>query len=252
MPSPFPGMDPYLESPDYWRDVHSSFLVEVRVALNATLPLGFVARTEERLYVVEPDRSIYPDIALTRQIPERPTGVVGAAVIDKPIIYFAPPEEVRESFVEIRSVKQGGQVVTVIELLSLANKMSGRGREEYRRKQYDLLRSDVHFLEIDLLRAGEHTIALPKLSEPGKEYLACLHRGDGSWRFVTWAFGLRDRLPRVAVPLTEELPDIALDLQEVFTAVYDGGRYGETIDYRQSPLPPLHSEDRDWAKAFLP
>ena len=73
MPSPFPGMDPYLESPDYWRDVHSSFLVEVRVALNATLPPGFVARTEERLYVVEPDRSIYPDIALTRQVPERPT-----------------------------------------------------------------------------------------------------------------------------------------------------------------------------------
>ena len=209
MPSPFPGMDPYLESPDYWRDVHSSFLVEVRVALNATLPPGFVARVEKRFC------------------------------------------ELWESFAEIRSVKQGGQIVTVIELLSLANKMSGRGREEYRRKQYDLLRSDVHFLEIDLLRAGEHTIALPKLSEPGKEYLACLHRGDGSWRFVTWAFGLRDRLPRVAVPLTDELPDIALDLQEVFTAVYEGGRYGTTIDYSLPPLPALRHEDAQWAKALL-
>ena len=72
------------------------------------------------------------------------------------------------------------------------------------------------------------------LPEPGKEYIACLHRGDGSWRFSTWTFGLRDRLPRVAVPLTGELPDIALDLQEVFTAVYDGGRYGETIDYSRA------------------
>lgn len=251
MPSPFPGMDPYLEAADYWRDVHASFLVEVRVALNATLPTGFVARTEERLYVVEPDRSIYPDIALTRQVPERPTKHTNTALIDKPTVYFAPPEEIRESFVEIRSVQRGGQIVTVIELLSLANKMSGRGREEYQRKQYDLLRSDVNLLEIDLLRAGQHTLALPMLPSPGKEYMACLHRGDGSWRFATWASGIRERLPHVAVPLTEELPDIALDLQKIFTAVYDGGRYGETIDYTAPPLPPLRPEDAEWAKALL-
>lgn len=34
MPSPFPGMDPYLESPDLWPDVHLELIRDIRAALN--------------------------------------------------------------------------------------------------------------------------------------------------------------------------------------------------------------------------
>jgi hypothetical protein len=252
MPSPFPGMDPYLESPANWRDVHGTFLAEARGAINRVLPPGFVARTEQRLYVVEPDRSIYPDIMVSRRVPTPPTAVTGAtAVIDPPIIYSAPPEEVTEGYIEIIALEPERHVVTVIELLSPGNKAPGAGHEEYVRKRGQLLRSEIHLLEIDLLRAGQHTVGVPQAQGPGREYIVSLHRGDGAWRFETWAFGVRDRLPRVAVPLTAQLPDVPLDLQTVIDVVYDEGRYGETLNYTQEPEPPLSATDAAWADALL-
>src|SRR5688500_12437353 len=61
MPSPFPGMDPYLEDPIGWPDIHQGFITTMRAELNRVLPPQYRARMGERLYVVQPDRSIFPD-----------------------------------------------------------------------------------------------------------------------------------------------------------------------------------------------
>ena len=40
MPSPFPGMDPYIETSGLWGDFHGSLLAAVRADLNSHLPDG--------------------------------------------------------------------------------------------------------------------------------------------------------------------------------------------------------------------
>jgi len=49
MPSPFPGMDPYLEA--HWRDVHARLTVYAAETLQSVLPPGLKARVEERVVV---------------------------------------------------------------------------------------------------------------------------------------------------------------------------------------------------------
>ena len=254
MPSPFPGMDPYLEERVNWPDVHHTFISAARAALNAILPSGFVARTEERIYIVEPDQTLYADVVVLQRRTIQQTSPVNqtaTATIDPPVIYTMHPEEVTETYIEIIATGQNRRVVSVIELLSPANKSRGRGREEYISKRNDLLRSEIHLLEIDLLRGGEQTVVVPQLQQPGREYIVSLHRGDGSWRFETWGFGLRDRLPCVGVPLTEDLSDVPLDLQAVLNIAYDTGRYADDIDYNVEPRPTLSPADTEWADNLL-
>ena len=55
MPSPFPGMDPYLEMPPFWSDFSPTLLGEIRNALlPKVLPL-YDVRIEECLFVTRED-----------------------------------------------------------------------------------------------------------------------------------------------------------------------------------------------------
>ena len=47
------------------------------------------------------------------------------------------------------------EVVTIVEVLSPANKRAGRGRDAYLQKRERVLGSSTHLVEIDLLRTGE-------------------------------------------------------------------------------------------------
>ncbi len=62
MPSPFPGMDPYLEDPTLWRDLHQRLITYIADALQPQVRPRYRAQIEERLYVVQSRRSIYPDV----------------------------------------------------------------------------------------------------------------------------------------------------------------------------------------------
>ena len=147
------------------------------------------------------------------------------------------------------------RVVTVIEVLSPANKAAGsEGRQLYLAKQRDLLAGETSLIEIDLLRRGEHTVAPPRqdLIPYGPwDYLVSLHRGGESLRYEAWLNGVRDRLPCISVPLSPGDDDVPLPLQPVFVRCYDTGRYGDEIDYRQEPVPPLGDADAEWANALL-
>jgi len=104
------------------------------------------------------------------------------------------------------------------------------------------------------LRKGEYTIAAPryKVEEFGPwDYAVCLHRGDRPNIFEFWLTGVRERLPRVPVPLTSDYPDGSLDLQSVFDSTYDSGIYPRFLDYTEEPAIPLSADDAEWANALL-
>jgi len=262
MPGPFPGMDPYLESPTHWRGLHELLIALMTVDLNALLPPGFVANIDERVYLVQPERALYPDVAILQRPDVSPPfaravsggGTATVVLEDPPALLTVFPDEMRESFIEVRRVDDE-RVVTIIEVLSPANKAPGsEGRDPYVRKQEQLLRSETHLLEIDLLRQGTHTAAAPLngLRDLGRwDYLVCLHRGNQRWQYEVWQILVRQRLPRVRVPLVGDHPDVILDLQAAFDRVYDGGPYRRRVDYRQEPDPPLAPDDAAWADALL-
>jgi hypothetical protein len=246
MSSPFVGMDPYLEDPRFWPDVHSSLIYCLRAALNQSLPEAFSAGIEERLYISEWDRQVVADAVVTQPKPVAFSG--GSAVLDAPIaspfhalrVYEEP---IRETFVEIRARGASGRVVTILEVLSLANKEDRRGREAYLRKQQDVLDSEINLVEIDLLRAGRYTLAAPlshfERTFTAWDYAICLHRArtDASYRdFVVGAWKLGEPLPALPVPLADGYPDLSIDLGAVLARVYEEGNFERRIDYA-APMP---------------
>jgi hypothetical protein len=261
MPSPFPGMDPYLEDPVLWPTLHQRLITYIGDDLNTLLPPHYVANIGERLYVVQAQRSIFPDVILkvgpsppVQQ--ERSGGAATATVASDPAWEFIiQPVEMREVFIEIRSVRDARRVVTLLEVLSPANKAAGTdGRRLYLDKQREVLESDTHLIEIDLLRQGEHTVAAPRemlLTEGAWDYLVCLRRCGRPERYLAWAFPLRERLPRICVPLAEDDPDVILDLQAIFDRCYDAAAYARQIDYGVDPPMSLPAADAEWARELL-
>jgi hypothetical protein len=262
MPGPFPGMDPYLEDPAEWQGVHNTFITFLWVALQAILPPDYAARAEERCYIVHPERAVVPDVSVWHTplpAPAPPSGRSGVAALeplpDPPLVIKLLPFEVREMYLHIVRRKERQRVVSAIELLSPTNKAEGTdGWRLYRQKQHQMLDSRTHFIEIDLLRQGEHTVAAPAelLLQYGYwDYIVCLHRGGQDTDLEVWMSTIRQRLPRIAVPLDEGDPDVTLDLQAVFDRYYDEGGYNRDLDYTQEPVPPLKEPDAVWADALL-
>jgi hypothetical protein len=259
MPGPFPGMDPYLEASGVWESVHHTFIVYAAAALNLVLPPQYVAIVEEWLIVLPPRRRIQPDVALS-EAPAAPS-LSGVAVVERPMLASDAPvivEALREDaphqlYVNIVRVKDESEIITTLELLSHANKSPGKDRQAYRRKQAAVYASATHLIEIDLLRLGAHTVAVPleRLDAARYDYLACLHRGNTGPRFELWPVTVQQRLPRIRVPLEEEVPDAVLDLQAVLDRSYDEGAYARQIDYTGGAVPPLAAEDLRWADALL-
>ncbi len=259
MPGPFPGMDPFLEDPDLWPSVHNRLITYLADTLNGLLPRRYVASIEERVVLAEPPQNRYPDVHIVRQ-PRRKkqspapdaTAVVLAA--DPPLEIEFTPEEIRETFVRIELAREPGTVVAIVEILSPTNKSAGDGRRQYLEKQQELLNSTTHLVEIDLLRAGQHTVAVPRgrLAEERFEYLVCLHQGGWQNKFHVWPIPLPDRLPRISIPLAGKDPDVVVDLQPLLEQCYDLGRYEQRLDYRKNcPPPPLPKENAKWMRQLL-
>ncbi len=254
MASPFPGMDPYLEDPAVWPGLHDRLIVYGSDALQPLLLPGYYVEIRERVYFEQSRDVIYPYATLHRRRPAPPrassTGVVTA---DEPTVFRIETRQ-RESFLEIRSVGSR-EVVTVIEFISPANQYgAGQGREEYRDKQEQVLGSRASLVEIDLLRRGSPVVVAPPgelLTLPHFDYLACVSRAGSRSHVEVYAVTLRERLPRIAIPLREPDPDVVLDLPSIITHCYDNGAYAVRVDYDQPPPEPFRPEDEAWADALL-
>jgi hypothetical protein len=255
MGSPFPGMDPYIESPELWSDFHNSLAYEIRVQLNQLIQPNYFARlTPYVTYeVVEIGKThgIRPDVGIWRLQPPQGAPPATATITPAPVESRVALEiPLRLHRIEIRSTETE-ELVTVIEILSPVNKKSSHpAYRDYQRKRRDLLRSPAHLLEIDLLRQGER----PPLEDPVPEapYYVVLSRADRRPVVAVWPIQLEDRLPTLPVPLLEPDPDAPLDLQGAVTSVYERGAYASQIDYRQPPPPPPLSEaEATWLEALL-
>ena len=252
----FPGMDPWLEDPPLWPDLHESLIVYLRAQLQPLLRGRYVAAIEQRLYVEGPDRNIAPAVWIRERAKrDAASRAVTVAEVDEPLVADIEALEVHESYIEIRDLHAGQNVVTVIEVVSPANKCPGPGRKLYKKKQREVRGSETHLVEIDLLRSGRHVLALPEMVARRRatyDYLVSVNRAVGNrGRFQFYPRRLRDRLPRIAVPLTGDDLDVPLDLQAGLARVYEDGAYRDRVDYAKPCHPPLSDEDQAWAADLL-
>lgn len=256
MPSPFhPAMDPWLEHPSLWPNVHQSVVTYARDRLQEVVSTRYFVSLGERVYVEAraEGRDVYPDVFLTEV--HKPTAAPrdgSVAVADDPVVVVVPGVERREVFIEITDAQAGHPVVTVVEVLSPANKHVGPGRELYLRKQGEVLASRTHLVEIDLLRGGEPTVAVPRESFPDASYRVVVCRAEDRDRREVYPVRQRDRLPRVRVPLAPPDPDVVLDLPSILAEAYERGAYARRVDYSREPVPPLVPADASWARERLP
>ncbi len=251
MPSPFPGMNPFLEHPDPFHDFHEAFCVGCRAALVEQVRPDFIVKLEEHVYVHElsaEERRFLgrADVSLSAgkfQGESAATSAMAAPVQGElvPAVDFQ-----RECFVEIRD-RKSRRLVTVIELLSPSNKTYGSDRDQFIAKRAQLLSSTAHYVEIDLLRGGAR---LPIDGLPECDYCALVSRVEDRPRVGLWPIQLREPLPRIPIPLSTSHPDAWLDLQSLLNETYDAGGYEDYI-YAGSPEPPLPADDAAWAESLL-
>jgi hypothetical protein len=267
MPSPFPGMDPYLENPDWFPDLHDSLITFIKGAVQHQLPDDYYAQSSQRVWLEYSQRYVEPDVEVVRsQEPRRRAGVGGGVAVAplhpvEPLIVSVETVEhgpFEESFVEIRRRKgKDVRLVASIEILSPSNKTPGNpGREKYLAKQREIVGSRVHLVEIDLLRGGAHSTAVSRdLAEARAgpfDYHVSVHRFDRPTDFLVYPIRLEQRLPVIAIPLLDGDPDVPLDLQAAFDQAYDFGPYSKEVAYLEDPvIPPLNEDQAAWATALL-
>jgi hypothetical protein len=265
MPSPFPGMDPYLEDREVFPNLHSTFITYLQEHLQPKLPEPYYAATSRRTWIEMTDRLVEPDVEVLIEARSRPSQRdPDAAVAVAPqtgaraVVIHVPHDERREAFLEIWAGKRTDRrLVASLEVLSPTNKTPGqRGRDLYRRKQREILDSDVHLVEIDLLRYGRHTTLVPleRLQREAGEYdyHVCVHRFDHFEDLVIYPFLLEEPLPKVEVPLLPGDGHVEVDLQAVFNRAYDTGPFRREIKYEQeSPDPPLNEGRIKWARELI-
>jgi hypothetical protein len=212
MPSPFPGMNPYLEQEAVWHDFHKRFIPSAASILGGQLRPRYIVKIVEDIHVNE--------LAVDHE---------------------------RLSYVEIRD-RRDRELVTVVELLSPSNKHAGPDREQYLAKRMEFLNTPVHLVEIDLLRGGP---PLPAAGRPKCSYSVLVSRVERRLDAEFWPILLRERLPVIPVPVRSPDPYARLDLQAVLDRIYDDAGYADYI-YEASPRPRLSAKDADWARQFLP
>jgi hypothetical protein len=256
MRPPFPGMDPWLEHPVLWPDVHNSLITAIRDALAPMVMPRYFVGVESRTTVLnglDVDLIYRPDVSiLSRELPTEPRGP-GVAVLErtdvKPFDVVVPiDDEVEETFLAIHELP-GRKLVTVIEVLSPTSKKTTDARREYLAKRLALIRCKVNLVEIDLLRAGEPMAMDPV---PHIDYRILVSRGWEHPHATLHPFGIREAIPAISVPLKWGEPEVQLAVGELLAQVYDRARYDLRTDYRTAPPEPaLSPEDTAWVDTLL-
>ncbi|MBC8077638.1 MAG: DUF4058 family protein [Chloroflexales bacterium] len=251
MPTPFPGVDPYLERPSLWPDVHNRLLVLLAEQLTPVLRPRYYAAIEERTYLVEPAELVLvgrADVAVVEPMQQALVEHAQQPHHALSTVEVPMPDEVVETFLEVREVGSG-RVITLVEVLSPSNKRPGDGRDQYERKRLRVLGSQTHLVEIDLLRGG------PPLPLRGaiaaSHYRILVSRADQRPRAALLSWSVRVKSPPFVLPLQSGDAEPSIDATGLLHGLYDRAGYDLRIDYREEPEPPLAGEDAAWADALL-
>ncbi len=253
VPSPFPGMNPYLEHPALWPDVHHRLITAIADALAPALRPRYRVAIEKRTYLSEPEEHVcvgIPDVAVVQSgTAVAPVGAPGLEPAPEPVAVTVPmPQTIREGYLEVRETGSNA-VVTVIELLSPANKRAGEGRRTYALKRQQVLSSTTHLVEIDLLRAGE---PMPLSNgHPHADHRILVSHSERRPSAELYLFSVRMPIPPVPLPLQPGDPTPSLALQPLLNAVYQRAGYDLAIDYGRPPEPPLSEGTAVWANTLL-
>lgn len=252
MPSPFPGMNPYLEQEDAWNDFHERFIPAAAEEIGRQVEPAYIVKIEQNVYMHEfPDEGrtllVRPDAFLAESRGELPQQVAVSS-LEAPAVTQLSPAVVteRQSFLEIRD-RAGRKLVTAVELLSPSNKRPGSDRQQYLHKRKQYAESGVHLVEIDLLRGGPR---MPLVPLPPCDYYAVVCRAEKRPDEGIWPIRLREPLPTIPIPLHAGDADARLDLQALLHRVYDAAGYRHYI-YDMPPDPPLATEDAAWAEGIV-
>lgn len=250
MPSPFPGMNPFLEQDAVWQDFHLSFLPALRERIVRQASPDYIVVLEEHLYVHDTEDGS------RRLIGRADVGVVarparerqaGPAVLEAPVqVELLPADAERIPFIEIRD-RKSRELVTVVELLSPSNKRPGADREQYLSRRRELLASPAHLVEIDLLRGG---CPMPLVDRPAGAYSVLVSRSDQRPGAGFWPIPLRQPLPEIPIPLRRPDEAARVDLQDLLHHVYDASGYAHYL-YEGTPNPPLDPDDAAWARGVM-
>ncbi|MDJ0619446.1 MAG: DUF4058 family protein [Calothrix sp. MO_192.B10] len=255
MASPFLGMNPYLENPLFWSEVHNLLIAGIFRRLNPQLRPKYKVAIEKRVYQTIDDDSLLigvADVAVQNvqkaQIPEPVNVAVASPVVEAVTVDLEMPETVKETFLEVRDVVTQ-EVVTVIEILSPKNKRSGEGRNSYIKKRLQILGSNTNLIEIDLLRYGKPIQQLPNNIQT--DYRILVSRASKRPKADLYAFNLQNPIPDFPLPLREADNEPLLEIQALINELYDEGNYDLVIDYNQEPVPPISEKNSAWIDEIL-
>ena len=260
MPSPFPGMDPYLEQSAFWSSFHSRLIVALADAIELQLSPQYYVEVETRTYESDdsedgvligiPDAIVFSnqsDVTTGEQLLKDDTSIATQAPPER--VSVPMPLEIKERYLEVREIATD-EVITVIELLSPKNKRSGDGRTAYEKKRRAILGSATHLVQLDLLRGNKPMAILGMQSTTA--YRILVSRSHQRPIADLYNVTLLQELPSFPVPLKRNEKEPLVHLQEVFSGVYERARYATRFDYSQPIPPPALSEaNRRWVEGLL-
>ena len=248
-------MDPYLEAPELWPDVHTSLMGIFREQLAPLVAPKYVAELDTQIVLEEvgaDPQIVLPDVAVTRS--DLPTSgasgvAVAEAVAPAPVRVRLPTTRpVRLTTLHLRE-RESKKLVAVIELLSPVNKRPGKGRNDYLKKRQAYLKSALHVIEIDLLRQWPRMPLEDPL--PRCDYVALVRDAANRLEGDAWPISVRQVLPILPVPLLPPDKPVPLNLGQALRTAYERARYDLRIDYRRPPVPPLSPADAEWAASRM-
>ncbi|MBG1270409.1 DUF4058 family protein [Nostoc sp. WHI] len=250
MDNPFPGMNPYLEQPELWHQVHNRLIVAIADDLTPQIAPKYRVSIEERVYTSVDNILLVgiADVAVAkRNTTDNSTTLTAAKLAEPSKVKVPVPEQITERFLEVRATSSK-EVVAVIEILSPKNKRSKEGRAAYESKRQKILASATNLVEIDLLRQGE---SMPILGASVTDYSILVSRSYNRPDADLYTFDLKNPIPIFPVPLREGEPEPIVELQRLLNEVYERARFDLAIDYSQ-PLKIVQSpEEEAWVREVL-
>jgi Protein of unknown function (DUF4058) len=210
MPSPFPGMDPYLEAPHIAPDLYRALAAEIRKKLNQTLPRPYYARLDRYLVEIRDSSQGHKLITLIEIVSpsnKRP----------------GPDREAYER--KQREVLESDASLVEIDLLRSGRRI--------------LPDPGLDALIRDFKSPPAYLVLINR----------AWRRNPGASGYQVFPVSLQEWLPCIPVPLKENEDVVTLDLQFAFNRAYDSGPYRRgAVDYASPPPEPsMDDTDAAWA-----
>jgi hypothetical protein len=246
-------MDPYLERPSLWPDVHIHLIAAISAELNAILPERYSAAADTHVWIQEPQTEsrhpVPPDVFVKDDYPKKPTSPAATLSVAPATGIFPEYEFEDEKYLKIID-SESQEVVTVIEILSPTNKRAGSERDTYVTKRFEYAHSHVNIVEIDLLRGGTRP-PIERATRPITDYCLTVCRTEALPRVDLWPFSLRDQIPNITIPLHSGEAEPSLNLRRCLDRVYDENRYRRRARYDLAPIPPIAERDQEWVRSIV-